>query len=52
MSNEKSEKLNSVTFGENTYFVPSIGHDLTSSFLTAKLRRSCSSGSLAVFHTS
>ena len=52
MSNEKSEKLNNVMFGENTYFVSAIGHDLTTTFFNAKLRRSCSSGSLALIHTS
>lgn len=50
MLHEKSEKLNNVMFGENTYFVSAIGHDLTTAFSSAKLRRSCSSGSLALLN--
>ena len=52
MSNEKSEKLKSVMFGENTYFVPTIGQDLTLSSFNAKLQSSCSFDSLALIHTS
>lgn len=56
MSGEKKEKLTNdkfnVIFGKNTYFDSAIGQDLTTTFFNAKLRRSCSSGSLALIYTS